>query len=66
MRRVALHRVHEVGDEVVAALEHGFHLGPGTVDALVQADDPVVDRDAPQEEPQHNDYDGDQGFCHDG
>ena len=45
VRRVALHRLDEVRDEVPAPLELHLDLRPGVVDAVPQPDEPVVERD---------------------
>ena len=53
MRRVALHRLHEVGDEVIAAAELDVDLRPRVLDAVPQADELVVERD--DDDPQQDD-----------
>ena len=42
---VALHRLDQVGDEVVAALELHVDLGPGVLDPVPQLDQAVVHDD---------------------
>ena len=58
VRRVALDRLHEVRDEVVAAAELHVDLGPRVVHTVAQADELVVDEDDRQRE-HDDDDDGD-------
>jgi hypothetical protein len=51
---VTLHRLHQVGDEVIAALELHIDLRPGGVDLVALADQPVVGAQRPRDE-QHED-----------
>ena len=47
MGGVALHGLHQVGDEVVSTLQLRVYGLPGVVAAVVLGDDAVVDRDEP-------------------
>jgi hypothetical protein len=48
LRGVALDRLDEVRDQVVAALELHLDGAPGLVDLVARADQPVVGKHAPQ------------------
>jgi hypothetical protein len=50
MRRVTLHRLDQVGNEVVALLSLHVDVGKGLVHPLPQGHKPVVDHDDPQHE----------------
>ena len=58
VRRVALHRLDDVGDQVVPALQHDVDLRPLRVDLLVKRDDLVVaaDRAATSDQAEHDQY----------
>ncbi len=59
VRGVALDRLDQVGDEVVAPLELHADLRPRGVDAVAQLDEPVVARDEPDHEHQDDGDDDD-------
>ena len=48
---VTLHRIDEIRDQIVAALELNIDLAPALLDALAQFDEAVVDRDDPAHRP---------------
>ena len=65
MRGVALDRLDEVADQVVAAGELDVDLTPGLLHEIAQFDQAVVGRDGPQDEREHDDADDDQRSDHD-
>ncbi len=54
MRGVALHRFHQVGDQVVAALELHVDIGPRVVTLYFEADQAVVHADDENHGQDHN------------
>src|SRR5664279_1678670 len=54
MGGIALHRLHQIGDQVVALLELHVDVGEGLVGPLPHSDEAVVDTDGPD-----HDYDND-------
>ena len=58
VRGVALDRLDEVRDQVVAAAELDVDLGPRVLRAVPQPDEPVVDEDE-EEEQRRDDHDDD-------
>jgi len=58
VRRVALHGLDEVGDQVVSAAELGVDVRPRVADELPLRDEPVVGDDAREhdqhDEPEHD------------
>ena len=64
VRRIALDRLDEVRDQVVAPLELHLDLGPRVVDAVALLDEAVVERDHVDHEQDDDDHDGDQDPGH--
>src|SRR6266542_529284 len=62
VRRVALHGLDEVGDQVVPSLQLDVDVGPGFAHALAQRDEPVVRRDEDEREHDEDDEDHDPDF----
>jgi hypothetical protein len=50
VREVALGGLHQVRDQVVTALQLDVDLREGVLEALAQLHQPVVDRDAPEDD----------------
>jgi len=50
VRRIALHGLHQIGDEIVPLLELDVDVGERLVDALPHGNEAVVDRDRPQDQ----------------
>src|SRR3974390_431027 len=54
MRRIALHRLDQVRDQVVALLELHVDVGKGLVDALAECNQPVIRTEGEQHENDDN------------
>jgi hypothetical protein len=61
VRRVALDRLDQVGDEVAAPLQLDVDLAPGVLVAVLERDDAVVDVDAPEDQSPQDDEHDDRG-----
>src|SRR6201999_2642214 len=69
MRRIALHRLDQVRNQIVALLELHVDIGKGLVDALAQRDQPVVGAEGEDDEDDddaENDPAGRHGHAPDG
>ena len=60
VRRVSLHRLDQVGDQVVPAAELHVDLGPTVLDAVPERDEPVEREHGPEhQDDDHGDEDPD-------
>jgi len=48
MRGIALHRVDQIGDQVMPLAQLGVDIGPTLPDILPQPDEPIVNQDRNQ------------------